>query len=209
MEMMKQSGWVEVICGSMFSGKSEELIRRVRRIIFANQSVLVFKPQLDDRYSINEVVSHNGTAIMAETMISPVDILQRVDEDIDVIAIDEAQFFDESLVDIVQQLANLGHRIIIAGLDQDFRGEPFGPMPKLMAIAEQVTKLQAVCVVCGSPASRTQRLINGKPAYYEDPTIMVGAAETYEARCRHHHEVPTKRSSHKYDRPLENQEESI
>ncbi len=182
MEMMKQLGWIEVVCGSMFSGKSEELIRRVRRTIFANQTVLVFKPQLDDRYSISEVVSHNGTAIMAETIMSPTDILRRIDEGTDVIAIDEAQFFDESLVPIVQQLANQGHRIIIAGLDQDFRGEPFGPMPKLMAIAEQVTKLQAVCVVCGSPASRTQRLINGKPqrlingkpAYYEDPTIMVG-----------------------------------
>ncbi|MBP1915544.1 thymidine kinase [Lederbergia galactosidilytica] len=209
MEMMKQLGWIEVVCGSMFSGKSEELIRRVRRTIFANQTVLVFKPQLDDRYSISEVVSHNGTAIMAETIMSPTDILRRIDEGTDVIAIDEAQFFDESLVPIVQQLANQGHRIIIAGLDQDFRGEPFGPMPKLMAIAEQVTKLQAVCVVCGSPASRTQRLINGKPAYYEDPTIMVGAAEAYEARCRHHHEVPSKQSSPTYNRALENQEETI
>lgn len=195
MEMVKQPGWVEVVCGSMFSGKSEELIRRVRRTIFANQSVLVFKPQLDDRYSMDEVVSHNGTAIMAEPIASPANILERLNEVVDVIAIDEAQFFDESLVDIVQQLANQGYRMIIAGLDQDFRGEPFGPMPKLMAIAERVTKLQAVCVVCGSPASRTQRLINGKPACYEDPIIMVGAAETYEARCRHHHEVPTKLTS--------------
>ncbi|GIN69760.1 thymidine kinase [Bacillus sp. J14TS2] len=195
MEMMKQPGWIEVICGSMFSGKSEELIRRVRRTIFANQSVLVFKPQLDDRYSVDEIVSHNGTAIMAEPILSAANILQRLNEEVDVIAIDEAQFFDQGLVDIVQQLANQGYRIIIAGLDQDFRGEPFGPMPTLMAIAERVTKLQAVCVVCGSPASRTQRLINGKPANYEDPVIMVGAAESYEARCRHHHEVPTKLTS--------------
>ncbi|MBO0991577.1 thymidine kinase [Bacillus sp. SD088] len=195
MEMMKQPGWIEVICGSMFSGKSEELIRRVRRTIFANQSVLVFKPQLDDRYSVDEIISHNGTAIMAEPILSSANILQRLNEEVDVIAIDEAQFFDEGLVDIVQQLANQGYRIIIAGLDQDFRGEPFGPMPTLMAIAERVTKLQAVCVVCGSPASRTQRLINGKPACYEDPVIMVGAAESYEARCRHHHEVPTKLTS--------------
>ncbi|MCJ7840558.1 thymidine kinase [Lederbergia sp. NSJ-179] len=194
MEIMKQSGWVEVICGSMFSGKSEELIRRVRRTIFANQSVLVFKPKLDDRYSMNEVVSHNGTAIMAEPVRSSMDILQRIDPEIDAIAIDEAQFFDADLVHVVQQLANQGHRIIIAGLDQDFRGEPFGPMPALMAIAEQVTKLHAVCVVCGSPASRTQRLINGKPACYEDPVILIGAAEAYEARCRHHHEVPTGKS---------------
>ncbi|MBS4178045.1 thymidine kinase [Lederbergia citrea] len=190
MEMMKQSGWIEVICGSMFSGKSEELIRRVRRTQFAKQSIMVFKPKLDDRYSVHEVVSHNGTAITALPVAASAEILHRVNAEIDVVAIDEAQFFDEGIVAVAQQLADSGHRVMIAGLDQDFRGEPFGPMPKLMAIAELVTKLHAVCAVCGSPASRTQRLINGNPACYDDPIILVGASEAYEARCRHHHEVP-------------------
>lgn len=190
MDMMKQSGWIEVICGSMFSGKSEELIRRVRRTQFAKQSIMVFKPKLDDRYSVTEIVSHNGTSVVAEPIATSTKILQTVHADIDVVAIDEVQFFDEGIITVVQQLADRGHRVIMAGLDQDFRGEPFGPMPTLMAIAEQVTKLHAVCAVCGSPASRTQRLINGKPACYGDPIILVGAAEAYEARCRHHHEVP-------------------
>ncbi|CAM4168929.1 thymidine kinase [Lederbergia lenta] len=190
MDLMKQSGWIEVICGSMFSGKSEELIRRVRRTQFAKQSIMVFKPQLDDRYSVTEVVSHNGTSVMAQPIAASAEILKEVQADIDVVAIDEAQFFDEGIIEVAQQLADSGHRVIIAGLDQDFRGEPFGPMPSLMSMAEQVTKLHAVCAVCGSPASRTQRLINGKPACYGDPVILVGAAESYEARCRHHHEVP-------------------
>lgn len=190
MDMMKQSGWIEVICGSMFSGKSEELIRRVRRTQFAKQSIMVFKPKLDDRYSVSEVVSHNGTSVHAQPVEASADILLAVHADVDVVAIDEAQFFDEGLLAVAQQLADSGHRVILAGLDQDFRGEPFGPMPNLMAVAEHVTKLHAVCAVCGSPASRTQRLINGQPACYGDPVILVGAAEAYEARCRHHHEVP-------------------
>ncbi|MBS4218891.1 thymidine kinase [Bacillus sp. FJAT-49711] len=190
MDIIKHTGWIEVICGSMFSGKSEELIRRVRRTQFAKQTIMVFKPQLDNRYSISEVVSHNGTAVNAQPVQNSADILKAVHADIDVVAIDEAQFFDDGIILVAQQLADSGHRVIIAGLDQDFRGEPFGPMPHLMAVAEQVTKLHAVCAVCGSPASRTQRLINGEPACYEDPIILVGAAEAYEARCRHHHEVP-------------------
>ena len=190
MDIMKHTGWVEVICGSMFSGKSEELIRRVRRTQFAKQNIMVFKPDIDDRYSVTEVVSHNGTSVIAIPVSNTTQILQTVHADIDVVAIDEAQFFDHDIIRTAQQLANSGHRVIVAGLDQDFRGEPFGPMPQLMAIAEQVTKLHAVCSVCGSPASRTQRLINGEPACYDDPIILVGAAEAYEARCRHHHEVP-------------------
>jgi thymidine kinase len=190
MYVMKHSGWVELICGSMFSGKSEELIRRVRRTQFAKQKVAVFKPLLDNRYSEEAVVSHNGTSVIAKPVARSADIFQLVTPDIDVIAIDEAQFFDEEIVQVAQHLANSGHRVILAGLDQDFRGEPFGQMPALMAIAEQVTKLQAVCAVCGSPASRTQRLINGKPAAYDEPIILVGASEAYEPRCRHHHEVP-------------------
>ncbi|MBM7605300.1 thymidine kinase [Metabacillus crassostreae] len=190
MYIMKQSGWLEVICGSMFSGKSEELIRRVRRAKFAKQEVKVFKPVIDNRYSEEEVVSHNGTAIICKPVASSIEILEYISDKTDVIAVDEVQFFDENIVDVLTLLANQGYRVIAAGLDQDFRGEPFSVVPGLMAIAESVTKLQAVCSVCGSPASRTQRLINEKPASYDDPIILVGASESYEPRCRHHHEVP-------------------
>jgi Thymidine kinase. len=190
MYVMKQSGWIEVICGGMFSGKSEELIRRVRRCFFAKQKVAVFKPALDDRYSKDEVVSHNGETIIAKPIRRPEEIFDYISEDIDCIAVDEVQFFDDSIVDVVQQLADEGYRVILAGLDLDFRGEPFGPMPALVCIAEMLTKLQAVCAVCGAPASRTQRLINGRPASYNDPVILVGASESYEPRCRHCHEVP-------------------
>ncbi|WP_035020148.1 thymidine kinase [Anoxybacillus flavithermus] len=190
MYVMKQSGWIEVICGSMFSGKSEELIRRVRRAQFAKQEVKVFKPAIDNRYSEEAVVSHNGTSVIAIPVSCASDIRKHITTHTDVVAIDEVQFFDEHVVDVVQQLADEGYRVIVAGLDQDFRGEPFGPVPTLMSIAESVTKLQAVCTVCGSPASRTQRLINGRPASYYDPVILIGASESYEPRCRHHHEVP-------------------
>ncbi|WP_343796694.1 thymidine kinase [Bacillus carboniphilus] len=192
MFVVKQSGWIEVICGSMFSGKSEELIKRVRKAQFAKETVAVFKPAIDNRYSEVAVVSHNGTQVQAISVTSPSDILSRVDANVDLVAIDEVQFLDQEIVDVVQQLANQGHRVVLAGLDQDFRGEPFGPMPQLLAVAELVTKLHAVCSVCGSPASRTQRLIDGQPAHYNDPVIQVGAAESYEPRCRHHHQVPGK-----------------
>ena len=183
-------GWIEVICGSMFSGKSEELIRRIKRAQFAKQQIAVFKPDIDNRYSNEEIVSHNGTKVIAIPVASS-DHIQKFDkEGYDIIAIDEVQFFDAGIINTVMDLANQGFRVILAGLDQDFRGEPFGPMPQLMAIAEHVTKLQAVCMVCGSPASRTQRLINGAPAGYDDPIILVAASEAYEARCRRHHEVP-------------------
>ncbi|WP_019415000.1 thymidine kinase [Paenisporosarcina sp. TG20] len=190
MYVMSQSGWIELICGSMFSGKSEELIRRVRRAQFAKQKIAVFKPHIDNRYSEEEVVSHNGTKLIARPIKRAKDIWSFISDEYDVIAIDEAQFFDEGIIEVVQSLANHGFRVIVAGLDQDFRGEPFGPMPTILTIAELVTKLQAVCQVCGSPASRTQRLINGQPAGYEDPIILIGATEAYEPRCRHHHEVP-------------------
>ncbi|GAA0436473.1 thymidine kinase [Virgibacillus salarius] len=192
MYVMKQSGWVEVICGSMFSGKSEELIRRVRRATYANLSVRVFKPAIDNRYEEEAVVSHNGTSIIARPVSSSDELLEHMDEKVDIVGIDEVQFFDENIVDTVEELANKGIRVITAGLDTDFRGEPFGPMPKLMALSESVTKLNAICPICGSPASRTQRLINNKPASYDDPIILVGASESYEPRCRHHHEVPNK-----------------
>lgn len=191
MYTMTQNGWIEVICGSMFSGKSEELIRRVRRAQFAKQKIAVFKPRIDNRYSEESVVSHNGATIIAHPIEKSGETWNYITDDFDVIAIDEAQFFDEDIIDTAQSLANHGYRVILAGLDQDFKGIPFGPMPKLMAIAEQVTKLQAVCSVCGAPASRTQRLINGQPANADDPVILVGAAEAYEPRCRHHHIVPT------------------
>ena len=158
-----QGGWIEVICGSMFSGKSEELIRRVKRAQFAKQKIAVFKPEIDDRYSDEAVVSHNGTTVIANPVASSSHIDEFDKSPYDIIAIDEAQFFDEEIVETVMKLADEGFRVIIAGLDQDFRGEPFGPMPRLMAVAEHVTKLQAVCTKCGSPASRTQRLINGVP----------------------------------------------
>ncbi|MFU0789398.1 thymidine kinase [Virgibacillus proomii] len=192
MYVMKQSGWVEVICGSMFSGKSEELIRRVRRATYANLVVRVFKPAIDNRYEKDAVVSHNGASLIARPIKDIAELMEHIDEKVDIVGIDEAQFFSESIITIVEQLANKGIRVIVAGLDSDFRGEPFGPMPKLMALSESVTKLNAICPICGSPASRTQRLIDGKPASYHDPVILVGASESYEPRCRHHHEVPDK-----------------
>lgn len=204
MYVMKQSGWVEVICGSMFSGKSEELIRRVKRAEFAKQKIAVFKPKLDNRYSDQAVVSHNGASFIAKPISHSIEILHHVEAEIDVVAIDEVQFFDEGIVRVIQQLADSGYRVIAAGLDQDFRGEPFGQMPAIMAIAEQITKLQAVCTVCGSPASRTQRLINGSPASYFDPVILVGASEAYEPRCRHHHEVPKTAQRYEEDKQATN-----
>ena len=190
MYVMKQSGWIELICGSMFSGKSEELIRRVRRTQFAKQKIAVFKPAIDNRYSEESVVSHNGTAVTTKPIANSTDIFKHINPDIDVIAIDEVQFFDNESLQVVQHLADSGYRVIVAGLDQDFRGEPFGPMPALMSHAERVDKLHAICMVCGDEASRTQRLVNGKPARYDDPVVIVGASEMYEARCRRHHEVP-------------------
>jgi thymidine kinase len=174
----------------MFSGKSEELIRRVNRAKIAKQKVQVFKHCIDDRYAIDHVVSHNGTRTEAIKISKAKDILKYLDEDALVITIDEVQFFDNEIVDICVKLADQGKRVIAAGLDQDFRGEPFGPTPALMAVAEFVDKVQAICMVCGNPATRTQRMINGKPASYHDPVILVGATESYEARCRKCHEVP-------------------
>jgi thymidine kinase len=185
-------GWIEVICGSMFSGKTEELIRRVRRAQIARQKVQVFKPRLDNRYQGEKVASHSGVHLDAIVVEEAQEIPQLVDPDTTVVAVDEGQFFDWTIADVCNLLADDGRRVIIAGLDTDFRGEPFGPMPLLMAEAEKVDKLQAICVVCGAPASRTQRLINGRPASYDDPVIMVGADEVYEARCRHCHQVPKK-----------------
>jgi len=183
------SGSIEVICGSMFSGKTEELIRRLRRATIAKQRVQVFKPAIDDRYATKAIASHNGLQANAIPVKDCDEIRARVDSDAGVIAIDEVQFFSDAVVALADDLANAGHRVICAGLDQDFRGVPFGPIPQLLAVAEKVDKLQAICVVCGDAASRTQRLIEGEPAAYDDPIVMVGASEVYEARCREHHEV--------------------
>jgi len=185
-------GSIEIICGSMFSGKSEELIRRIRRVQIARKKVEIFKPMIDNRYHVQYIYSHNGSKIEANCVKHSKDILKMVEKNIDVIAIDEAQFFDENIINVSQFLADNGKRVIVAGLDQDFRGEPFGPMPKLLAIAEYVDKLHAICMICGKPAARTQRLVDGKPADYNDPTILIGAKESYEARCRQHHQVMNK-----------------
>lgn len=188
--MKHHHGLVEVITGSMFCGKTDELIRRLRRATIARQTVQVFKPVIDNRYAVEKVISHAGSDYDAVPIESSADILGRLRPDTTVIGVDEAQFFDMGLIQIVQQLADQGMRVIVAGLDSDFRGEPFGPMPLLMALAERVDKLHAICMICGESASRTQRLVNGSPAHYHDPIVIVGAAEMYEARCREHHIVP-------------------
>ncbi|MHC1784299.1 MAG: thymidine kinase [Anaerolineaceae bacterium] len=188
--MKHHSGSIEVVCGSMFCGKTEELIRRLRRAAIARQKVQVFKPVIDNRYSNEKVTSHAGTDFQAIPIKASGELLAKLDEDTTVVGIDEVQFFDDQIVEIIDRLANRGIRVIAAGLDLDFRGEPFGCMPALMAKAEQVDKLQAICMVCGEAGSRTQRLVNGAPAHYHDPIVIVGAAEMYEARCRDHHQVP-------------------
>ena len=184
-------GWVEVIAGVMFSGKSEELLRRVRRSIIARKRVQVFKSHLDDRYAgLFVVSSHDGRTTDAIPVDSSAQIALRLDPTAQVVAIDEAQFLDAGIVELANSLAARGRRVILAGTDTDFRGEPFGAMPQLMAVAEVVDKLHAICVMCGGPASRNQRLLDGRPAPYDSPVIMVGAADSYEARCRACHEVP-------------------
>lgn len=190
--MKHEKGSIEVITGSMFCGKTDELIRRLRRATIARQKVQVFKPSLDYRYNENKVTSHAGSDFEANPIDDANQITSLLDDDTTVVAIDEAQFFNDRIIDIVQDLADKGLRVLVAGLDTNFRGEPFGPMPVLMAKAERVDKLHAICMVCGEPASRTQRLVNGVPAKYDDPVVIVGASEMYEARCRQHHEVPRK-----------------
>jgi thymidine kinase len=186
-------GWIELICGSMFSGKTEELLRRIRRAEIARRKIQVFKPRVDSRYGLERVASHDGVARDdAHVVATAHEIVPLIEDDTEVVAIDEVQFFDWAIADVCTVLADRGKRLILAGLDQDFRGEPFGPMPLLMALAERVDKFQAICVVCGAAASRTQRLIDGRPARYDDPIILVGGSESYEARCRDCHAVPGK-----------------
>ena len=188
--MQQPVGSLEVICGSMFCGKTEELIRRLRRARIAKQKVQVFKPVIDNRYDHMKVTSHSGLDVDAFPVASSAEIFEKLDPDATVIGVDEAQFFDDGVVDVVEDLANRGLRVIVTGLDTDFRGEPFACMPELMARAEKVDKLRAICMVCGEDATRTQRLVNGEPARYNDPIVVVGAQEMYEARCRKHHDVP-------------------
>lgn len=180
----KKTGHIEVICGSMFSGKTEELIRRIRRAEIAKQRVKVFKPKIDNRYSEFEIVSHNEQSYPSEVVENAEEVLEK-SFDVEVIGIDEAQFFDNNLIDICQQLADSGKRVIVAGLDQDYRSAPFEPMPQMLAIAEYITKTLAVCVVCGAPANRTHRITES------NEKILVGAMNHYEARCRLHHIINT------------------
>lgn len=187
-----RDGWIEVITGVMFSGKSEELMRRARRAIIARKRVQVFKSHLDDRYgTAGQVRSHDGSALDAEPVANALEIARKLRPDTQVVAIDEAQFLDDGIVNVCNWLADRGIRVIVAGTDMDFRGEPFGPIPQLLAVAERIDKLHAICMICGDLATRNQRLIDGKPAPAEGPTIQVGGAESYEARCRRCHVVPS------------------
>lgn len=188
-----KNGFIEVVCGPMFAGKTEELIRRIKRLEYAKQNVLVFKPKIDTRYeAAEEIISHNLSKKPSIIIDKSLEIYNYVKPETNAVVIDEVQFFDHDIIDIAEALADRGIRVIVGGLDSDFRGEPFGPMPQLLARAEFVTKLTAICVKSGLPATRTQRIINGKPAHYSDPTILVGANESYEPRSRHYHEVPGK-----------------
>ncbi|MCB0413616.1 MAG: thymidine kinase [Bdellovibrionales bacterium] len=173
-------GWIEVICGCMFSGKTEELIRQIRRAEYAKLRIQVFKPRIDNRYSVEDVASHNQNTISSTLVDNSEDIYHKLIHNVDVVGIDEGQFFDHGLIEVATKLANVGKRVIVAGLDTDWQGKPFGPIPQLMAIAEVVNKQHAICVVCGESASRTQRLIDS------EDNILVGSQEAYEARCRSH-----------------------
>jgi thymidine kinase len=190
--MKHHQGRLEVITGPMFCGKTDELLRRLRRAIIAKQKIQVFKPGFDIRYSSEKVTSHAGNEYNAHPVENISEVPTLLLDDVTLVAIDEAQFFGEKIIDVIQALVDKGIRVIVAGLDMDFRGEPFGLMPVLLAQAEFVDKLHAICMVCGEEATRTQRLVDGKPAYYNDPIIIVGASEMYEARCRIHHQVPRK-----------------
>ena len=184
-----RDGYIEVITGCMFAGKTEELIRRIKVLEFAKKKIQVFKPLIDNRYSDDKIASHAGSQADSIAVEKARDIFDYLQDGVDVVAIDEVQFFDEDICLVCECLANKGIRVMVAGLDMSFRGEPFGVMPELLTRSEFVTKLTAVCSVCGAPATRTQRLVNGKPANYDDPLVLVGAAESYEARCRHCHQV--------------------
>jgi thymidine kinase len=192
MDYAGRGGWIEVVSGVMFSGKSEELLRRVRRATLARKQVQVFKSHLDGRYGGLQFVStHAGGRIESEPVSISLDVMEHLRKGTEVVGIDEVQFLDSGIVDVCNALADAGLRVIVAGTDMDFRGEPFGPMGALLAVAEKVDKLQAICVCCGALATRNQRLLDGRPAPAEGPTIQVGGLESYEARCRACHDVPS------------------
>ena len=182
-------GSIEVITGPMFAGKTEELIRRINRLVYAKKKFLTFKPVIDDRYSESEIVSHQKKKYDAIPISKSSEIKKYIKDDIEVVAIDEVQFFDDEIVDVCNELANIGKRVIVTGLDTDFKREPFMIVARLLSIAEDVTKLTAICQICGNEATLTQRLVNGKPASKKDPVILVGASEAYQARCRACHKI--------------------
>lgn len=186
----RRPGWIEVICGPMFAGKSEELIRRVKRMEYAHQKYICFKPSIDNRYSNDEIVSHSNRKTKSINIQYAKEIYKYLDNTYTAVVVDEIQFLDEDIIEVCSDLADKGYRVIVGGLDSDFKGEPFEITAKLMAKAEFVSKLTAICVKCGAPGTRTQRIVNGKPASYYDPIIIVGASQLYEPRCRHCHEVP-------------------
>jgi thymidine kinase len=186
---LKPAGSITVVCGSMFAGKSEELIRRARRALYARKRVQVFKPLIDNRYDESKVVTHEGVTHHAIPVGGVAELRSCLDPAAQVVLVEEAQFFDESLVDLATELADRGLDVILAGLDQDFRRRPFGPMPKLLAIADEVVKLHAICMKCGAEASHTQRIVDGRPAHVDDPLVLIGATEAYEARCRRCYEL--------------------
>jgi len=192
-----KEGSIEVITGPMFAGKTEELLRRIKRLEYARKKIILFKPVIDNRYAENEVVSHNKNKAQSINIQSSDEILKHVDKTIDVVCIDEVQFLDESVVKVIEHLANNGIKVIVSGLDTDFRGEPFSMMPTLLSLAEHVYKLSAICLKCGQPATKTQRIIDGKPAKYFDPIVLIGAEENYEARCRNCHRVYRKPTPYK------------
>ncbi len=192
MRAMQKPGWIEVITGPMFAGKTEELLRRIKRMEYAKQNIVIFKPAVDNRFESLDVTSHNKNRAQSIPIQQSQEILSHVSKETDVVAIDEVQFLDDQVVDIIDSLANEGKRVMLTGLDLDFRGEPFSMMPQIIAKAEFVDKLTAICLSCGAPATRTQRIIDGRPAKYYDPIVLIGASESYEARCRHCHKVHRK-----------------
>jgi len=185
----KTLGTITVVCGSMYAGKSEELIRLARRALYAKKKVQVFKPAIDDRYHQSMVVTHMGVQHEAAPIRTVAELRTRVDADTEVVCVEEVQFFDGSIVDLAVEWADAGLQVVCAGLDQDFRRQPFGPMPALMCVADEVVKLRAICMNCGAPASHTYRMVNGKPAHWDDPIVLIGATEAYEARCRNCFEI--------------------
>ena len=186
---MKPLGKLTVVCGSMFAGKSEELIRLARRALYAKRKIQVFKPSIDNRYHQTMVVSHQGISFEAETVNGVNELRKKLQSDVQLVLIEEVQFFDISIVELCVELADKGVEVIVAGLDQDFRRQPFGPMASLLIAADEVVKLRAICMKCGQTASHTYRMVDGKPARWDDPIVLIGATESYEARCRNCFEI--------------------